>query len=101
MMVNGFYYFNDMANAYRDENSIPTIIGIRNTDGSTITRIKANPTNHRMSISDGNTGTDHGPTNDARDENDVTCFMAVSSGDGQTPVVLYVNSSNQLLIQST
>ena len=36
-----------------------------------------------------------------RDENYVPVLMGVSSADGKTPVPICVNSSNQLLIQST
>lgn len=88
-------------NAYRDENSVATIIGASNTDGSTIVRVKADSTSHRLLVQNGTSGSDHGPVNDARDENGVPCLMAVSSSDGQTPVVLYVNSSGRLLIKST
>lgn len=88
-------------NAYRDENSVPTMIGALDTNGSTITRVYIDPTTHALAAMDGTTGTDHGPTNDLRDENSVRCLMAVSSVDGKTPVVLYVNSSNQLLVKST
>lgn len=88
-------------NAYRDENSVPTIIGVRNTDGETITRIQANPSTHRLKINDGTTGTDFPRLNAARDENDVPSLIAVSSSDGQTPITLYVNSNGELLIDST
>ena len=90
-----------MTNAYRDENSVPTIIAGLNTDGSTITRIKANSATHGLKVNDGTTGSDHGPVNDLRDENSVHALMAVSSSDGQTPVVLYADSSGNLLIKST
>jgi hypothetical protein len=88
-------------NAYRDENSVPTMIGVLNTDGVTVTRIYANPSNNSLKVGDSNIGTDHGTANAKRDENDVPCLMAVSSSDGVTPVALYVDSSNNLLIQST
>lgn len=90
-----------MSNAARDDNFVPTITAALNTNGTTVTRIKANSSTHALSVSDGSSGTDHGPTNDLRDENFVPCLLAVSSVDGVTPVVVYANSSNQLLIQST
>lgn len=88
-------------NANRDQNNVPTLIGVLNTDGTTVTRVKADPTGHGLEVSDGTTGSDHGTLNAKRDENDVPCLMAVSSVDGKTPVAVYVDSSGNLLIQST
>lgn len=90
-----------MANASLDENSVPTITAGLNTDGRTIVRVKIDSTTHALKVSDGTSGTDHGPVNDLRDENNRTTLMAVSSVDGVTPVVLYADSSGNLLIQTT
>lgn len=90
-----------MTNAYHDENGIPTMIAVLNTDGSTIVRVKANSTTNALKVSDGTTGTNFGPTNDRRDENSVVAFMAVSSADGFTPVPVYADSNGNLLIQTT
>lgn len=90
-----------MANAILDENSVAGITAGLNTDGSTIVRVKVNATNHGLKVSDGTTGTNHGPTNDLRDENMRPTLMAVSSADGKTPVVVYADSLGNLLIQST
>lgn len=90
-----------MANAYKDENGVSTIIAGLNTNGSTIVRALADPTTHALKVSDGTTGTDHGPTNDLRDDNSVRCWMAVSSADGFTPVVIYADSSGNILTKST
>ncbi len=87
-------------NAYRDQNSVPTIIAGLETNGSTIVRVTADPATHALSVDDGTGGTDHGPTNDLRDENSVRAFMAVSSDDGVTPVVVYATSDGKLLINS-
>ena len=49
-----------MANAYRDENDVPTLIGASNADGETPVRIYADPTTHRLlvdSAGSGGTGT--------------------------------------------
>lgn len=48
-----------MANAKRDENSVPTLIGVSNVDGSTPVTVYADPTTHRLLIdmSGGGTGT--------------------------------------------
>ncbi len=90
-----------MTNAYRDQNSVTTLIAAKNTDGTTIVRVLANPTNHALKVSDGTTGTDHGVANAIRDENNVPVLMAVSSADGVTPVEVYVDANGNLLIQST
>ena len=88
-----------MINAKRDENSVPTMIGALNTDGVTITRIKAT-TGHLLMVEDDTTGSDHGTVNALRDENGVPCLMAVSSVDGVTPVALYVTSAGKLLVNT-
>ncbi len=90
-----------MSNASLDENSVPTLIAGLNTNGTTIVRVKVNASNHGLEISDGTTGSDHGPVNALRDENNRPTLLAVSSADGVTPVVVYADSSGNLLIQST
>lgn len=90
-----------MANAKKDDNSVSTLIGALNTDGRTVVPVKANPTTHRLSVSDGTTGSDNGPTNALKDENDVSSLIAVSSADGRTPVVVYVDANGKLLVQSS
>ena len=39
-----------MANAYRDENSVPTLIASSNVDGKTPVRLYADPTTHRLLV---------------------------------------------------
>ena len=78
-------------NAQRDENNVPTIIGVLNTDGSTIVPIKAD---------DNTTGSDNGPNRALHDDNFVPTILAVSSVDGVTPVAVYTDSSGNLLIDS-
>lgn len=90
-----------MTNAYRDENNVPTLIAALNTDGLTIKRVCANATTHKLCVSDGVTGTDHGRSNAVRDENNVPVLLAVRSDDGVTPIEVYADSSGNLLIQST
>lgn len=89
-----------MTNAYRDENGVPTMIGALNTDGVSIVRITANPTNNALSVDDDTTGDDYRTTNASRDENGVPVLMAVSSTDGVTPVELYVDADGKILIDS-
>lgn len=90
-----------MADAKRDQNNVPTLLCGLNTDGVTTVRVKVNPTNHGLKIDDNTTGTDHGPTNSPRDNNFVPALMAVSSVDGVTPVVVYADSSGNILIDSS
>ncbi len=91
-----------MANeqAKKDENGVSTLIGVLNTDGLQTVRVKANPTNHALKVNDASTGSDNGPTNAKKDGNDVSTLLAVSSVDGVTPVVVYTDSSGNLLIDS-
>lgn len=87
--------------AERDDNNVPTLIGVLNTDGSTVMQIKANPTTHSLAVNNGTTGTDQGPDHALRDENFVPTQLAVSSSDGVTLVPLYVDSDGRLLIDET
>lgn len=89
-----------MANAYLDENSVPTLTGVLNTDGTTITRIVVNPANHALKVDDDTTGTDYGPDYALRDENNRPVLIATSSADGVTPVAVYADSTGKLLIDS-
>ncbi len=101
-----------MANAYKDENGISTLIATLNTDGSGIVRVLANPTNHGLEVSDGTTGSDNGNNkgNANRDNNNVPVLIAVSSAtttvngvnyvQGITPVEVYSDSSGNLLVNS-
>jgi hypothetical protein len=91
-----------MANAAKDQNLIPTILGTSNADGATPVRVKANPTSHGLDIDDDTTGSDLGPANAPRDGNFIPALIAVSSVDGVTPVVVYADPSNgKLLVKST
>ena len=88
--------------AKRDDNRIPTLQAVLNTDGLTPTNVQVNPSNsNSLMADDASTGSDNGPTNAKRDDNRVPVAMAVSEVDGITPVVLYVNSSGELLIDSS
>lgn len=84
-----------------DDNQVRVMSGVLNTDGATPTLPKSNPSTHVLSISDGTDGSDFGADNAARDDNHRPVLMAVSNSDGTTPVSLYVDSSGNLLTQST
>lgn len=89
-------------NAKRDNNRITTLTGVLNSDGSTITNVVVNASNHSMKVVNGTTGTDNGPgPRSLHDENHIPTATTVSSSDGSTIVPLYVDSSGSLLIQST
>lgn len=86
-----------MSNAGKDDNGVSTLIGVLNSDGTTVIPIKVNSSNSLM-VSAGSSGSDKGPSNAKRDENDVPTLIAVSSSDGRTPVVVYADSSGNLLV---
>lgn len=90
-----------MANARIDDNGRRTITGLLNTDGSTITNLTVNPTTHALSQSDGTTGSDLTGANAKFDANNKPTLIGVSEVDGITPVPVYINSSGQLLVDST
>lgn len=90
-----------MADAKRDDNQEPTILGTSNADGSTLVRIKVDATTHVLQVDDNTTGSDLSGDNALRDNNLVTVLMGVSSVDGVTPVQIYADPSNgKLLINS-
>ena len=90
-----------MAIAKRDTNSIPTKLAVLDSDGLTIMLLRTDPVAHILVILDAATGSDKGTPAAKRDSNYEETMMAVSSADNSTPVALYINSSNQLLIKST
>lgn len=90
-----------MSTAKRDQNNVPTILGVLNSDGETIIRIQANPaSNNALKIENNTTGSDNGPTRALRDENFVPTLLATSSVDGETPVVVYTDINGNLLVDS-
>lgn len=90
-----------MTNASRDQNFVPTMLGVLSTNGAVVVPIRVTPSNHVLHVSDGNTGNDHGPKNALRDENNVPTFLGVSSSDFSTPVAVYSDGNGKLLIQSS
>ena len=90
-----------MANAAKDSNKVSTMTGVLNTNGTTVSRIKIDPTTHVLDTADDTTGSDFGADLAARDANGVPVLMAVSNVDGITPVPVYVDSDGKLLVQTT
>lgn len=86
--------------AKRDNNRIPTLLGVLNTDGITPIIIKANPSTHRLAVA-GNMNGITGSSIAQRDENRVTSVMGISSADGITPVPIYADNLYNLLITNS
>lgn len=84
--------------APKDNNRIPVMQGVLDSDGTTPTSIAIEPATHRVLIDEGPSGSDNGPVDAKRDGNYVSTMIATSSSDGVTPVALYVDSSNNLLV---
>lgn len=99
-----------MSNASRDQNDVPTLLAVEQTDGATIVPIVVNASNHGLKVTDDTTGTDQGPYQAERDENFVPTLLAVSSQtttvngvsfiQGVTPVVVYADLDGNLLVDS-
>lgn len=100
-----------MANASIDSNSVASLTGALSTTGGTLVRVKANASTHALQISDAATGTDFGPADALHDDNGRPSLMGVASQtittggvsyvQGVTPVVVYVDSDGNLLVDST
>jgi len=90
-----------MTNAKRDQNNIPTLLTILESDGTTIVPVKANlSSNNSLQVDDNTTGSDLGPDYALRDDNFIPVLMAVSSVDGSTPVPIYGTADGKILIDS-
>lgn len=90
-----------MAETKKDDNQVPVMMGVLNTDGSTPTRVYSDPSTHVLITGNGSTGSDLGNNNASRDNSGNPVLLAVSSSDDTTPVPLYVDSSGNLLIKSS
>ncbi len=83
-------------NAPLDNNRVPALLGVSKVDGS-VQPVSANPTTNSLKMAAGG-GTGFNRITDSRDENRKVAFFAVSAVDGVTPVEVYVDGSNNLLI---
>ena len=90
-----------MANAKRDENFIPTLLGTSAITGLTDPLCVDVVSSNSLCVSDGTTGSDLGIKQAPRDENRVPAIFGVSSADGITPTLIYTDGNNNLLVQST
>ena len=79
-----------MSNAARDENNIPTLTAVLDSDGATIVRVNVVDVSGEqvLGVDDDTTGSDNGPDRALRDENFVTTLIGVSSADGVTPWIV-------------
>jgi hypothetical protein len=90
-----------METAPLDQNGREGIIALLNTDGETITRVCADPTNNNgLCVDDNTTGTDQGGDVNTLDDNSRPILFAESSDGDGTLVPLYVDADGLLLIDS-
>lgn len=87
-----------MNTAAKDQNAVSSLIAVLN--GVTILPIKAHPTKHTLQVNDWTEGTDYGPRDALHDFNDIPTVLAVSRYDNKTPVVVYCDSSGNLMVDS-
>lgn len=87
-----------MTQAKRDQNNIPTILAVSETDGSTPVDIQAEASNHGVIVEDSTGGSDLTGNNALRDDNGEPTIMAVSEDDGVTPVPLYADPITKALL---
>ena len=90
-----------MSNAMHDQNNVPTLIAILDSDKKTISRVKANPIGQGLKINDATTANVLSFDAVPRDENSVPCMSVLSSAGDGSIVILQVNSSGELLVDST
>lgn len=88
-----------MVTSKTDNNGVATAFGVLNTDGETVTLLRANPTSHALDVSDGSSGSDIGRDTSKHDDDMRTSMCATDASGNIIP--LWLNSSNQLLIKST
>lgn len=83
-----------MANAYRDQNSVPTLIAVSNVDGQTPVRLFADPVTHRLLVDatggGGSTLAFETPTGAVDDSN--TSFVVLNE-----PLYILVNGAQYLV----
>ena len=90
-----------MAEAKRDNNQVPTLLGASNVDGKTPVKVCVE-SDHTLCVSNGDTGSDLSDDIASRDNNGVPVLMGVSSVDGVTPTPIYADpATGSLLIKST
>lgn len=89
-----------MPNAPRDENRIPTALGVLYTDGVTLVPIAVNPITGNVKTVTGLTISQAAKNIAPRDENYKPALLGVYSTDGVTPIPIYVDATGAILIES-
>lgn len=92
-----------MADANRDQNSVPTWIGVSCVDGVTPVRITINPSNGGIKVDD-STAISFVPSASQatiRDQNQVNVKTGISSTDSTVILPVYVNPSNGAILIET
>lgn len=97
-----------MANARRDNNFVPTLLGVSSTDGSTPVTVYADPTTHRLLVDaiatitfqpDVFTSTNNQTVFTATKTVTATIYLSIN-GSIQTPNVDYTESSGVITLTS-
>jgi len=86
-----------MPNAPRDQNHVPTKLGVLFSDGTTLVPIAVNPTNGGIKVNTVDTILVPVTQIALRDENFVHVMMGISSVD-ETPIPWYVDSTGAVLV---
>ena len=88
-------------NAKTDQNGKPTFMGTLQSDGVSTAPVYVNPTNGGIKYNDGTSGTASTRVSASIDDNGRYGGTGVSSADGVTIIPIAVDSSGNLLIQSS
>lgn len=87
-----------MANAKKDDNDYPALIGISCVDGVTPVRVAVNPSNGGVSV-DSSTVISVVPAYTTQvDDNGTPVMKGVSTADADTVLPIYVNPSNGAIL---
>lgn len=81
-----------MSNAARDENSVPTLIGVSNADGTTPVKIYADPTTHRLLVDLSGSGSISGPVSST--DNAIVRWNGTSGDTIQDSNIIIDDSDN-------
>lgn len=89
-----------MSNAKRDDNRVPTLLALLDTDGSTLIPIQVNASNNKIKLANGTAGVDNGDGRAMHDGNGVVTMIGVSSVDLTTPVNVYADINGNIKINT-
>lgn len=92
-----------MSNAKLDQNSRPALIAASKNDGVTIVPVKANSSNHGLTIDDSTGGSDNGNNSGIAmlDENSISVATALASDGSGRVIEIYADpATGKLLVNS-